>query len=274
VLGDFLGFLVDHRHRRGHRHDFGIELAGQLRCSGALLRLEAIFVLAITADLVALGNDFSGNSNTWTTNNISVTTGRTYDSTTDVPTLTSATAANYAVLNPLVTSSYQTMSEANLKSVSNTTTDSGTAFSTIGSTTGKFYWEVTISAVSASYPVIGASRIIPASGNGQIPGNATTGGFNYYAPLGIVQREGTNIGVGVTTSTTNDVVGFALDIDNLQVLIYKNNTLIYTLTGLTAGTYFPAVGNYSSSGTWINFGQRPLTYTPPSGYVALNTFNL
>jgi len=24
----------------------------------------------------------------------------------------------------------------------------------------------------------------------------------------------------------------------------------------------------------INFGQRPFTYTPPSGFVALNTYNL
>ena len=49
----------------------------------------------------ALGTDFSGNSNTWTVNNISVTTGSTYDSMTDVPTLTSATAANYCTINPL-----------------------------------------------------------------------------------------------------------------------------------------------------------------------------
>jgi len=43
-----------------------------------------------------LGNDFSGNSNNWTTNNISLTAGVTYDSMTDVPTLTSPTAANFA----------------------------------------------------------------------------------------------------------------------------------------------------------------------------------
>jgi hypothetical protein len=48
-----------------------------------------------------LGLDSSPQSNNWTTNNISVTAGTTYDSMTDVPTLTSTTAANYAVLNPL-----------------------------------------------------------------------------------------------------------------------------------------------------------------------------
>jgi hypothetical protein len=54
-----------------------------------------------TTSTSTLGNDFSGNGNTWTVNNISLTAGTTYDSMTDVPTLTSATAANYAVLNPL-----------------------------------------------------------------------------------------------------------------------------------------------------------------------------
>jgi dienelactone hydrolase len=50
---------------------------------------------------VGLGKDFSGNGNYFTTNNISITTGSTYDSMTDVPTLTSATASNFAVVNPL-----------------------------------------------------------------------------------------------------------------------------------------------------------------------------
>ena len=48
-----------------------------------------------------LGKDFSGNGNYWNTNNISITSGSTYDSMTDVPTLTSATQANYPVLNPI-----------------------------------------------------------------------------------------------------------------------------------------------------------------------------
>ena len=57
-----------------------------------------------TTSTATLGNDSSGNSNTWTVNNISLTAGSTYDSMTDSPTVTSASVANYAVLNPLVTS--------------------------------------------------------------------------------------------------------------------------------------------------------------------------
>jgi hypothetical protein len=55
------------------------------------------------ASTTTLGYDFSPQGNNWTTNNISLTAGSTYDSMTDVPTLTSATAANYAVMNPLDT---------------------------------------------------------------------------------------------------------------------------------------------------------------------------
>jgi len=46
---------------------------------------------------------------------------------------------------------------------------------------------------------------------------------------------------------------------------------------LAAGTYFPAVGDGSAGNTFsasYNFGQRPFAYTPPSGFVALNTQNL
>ncbi len=50
---------------------------------------------------LGLGKDFSGNANYFTTNNISVTAGTTYDAMIDSPTLTSATVANYCTLNPL-----------------------------------------------------------------------------------------------------------------------------------------------------------------------------
>ena len=61
------------------------------------------FADASAATAAAIGKDSSGNGNNWTPNNISVTSGVTYDSMTDVPTLTSPTVANYCTLNPLDT---------------------------------------------------------------------------------------------------------------------------------------------------------------------------
>ncbi len=51
-----------------------------------------------------IGKDYSGNGNNWTPNNISVTSGSTYDSMLDVPTLWADGGngrGNYAVVNPL-----------------------------------------------------------------------------------------------------------------------------------------------------------------------------
>jgi hypothetical protein len=47
-----------------------------------------------TSSVAALGTDSSGNSNTWTVNNVSLTAGVTYDAMTDVPTLTDEDTAN------------------------------------------------------------------------------------------------------------------------------------------------------------------------------------
>lgn len=54
-----------------------------------------------TSSVAALGTDSSGNSNTWTVNNVSLTAGTTYDSMKDVPTLTDEDTANFATRNPL-----------------------------------------------------------------------------------------------------------------------------------------------------------------------------
>ena len=88
-----------------------------------------------TSSNVGLGKDFSGNANYWVTNNISITAGVTYDSMTDVPTLTSATAANFAVLNPL-NPSRSTLTNGNL------TASGATDTPTIIPTSGTYYFEI------------------------------------------------------------------------------------------------------------------------------------
>ena len=87
-----------------------------------------------------LGKDFSGNGNYFNTNNISVTTGTTYDSMTDVPTLTNPTTSNYAVMNPVAVSG-GTFADGNLTWTS-TASDQHIALSTIPVTsTGNWYCE-------------------------------------------------------------------------------------------------------------------------------------
>jgi hypothetical protein len=213
----------------------------------------------------ALGTDFSGNSNTWTTNNISITAGATYDSMTDVPTLTSATAANFCTLNPLAKASAQTLSDGNL-----TLADSGSnskVLGTIGVTSGKWYWEI-VPFASVNQMIGIALTTSPIS---QYPGQDANSWSWYQGNGGVKINNSTQ--TAYATFTNNDVIGVALDLSAGTITFYKNNTSQgVAFSSLPAGTYTPTLG-YTGS-MYANFGQRPFTYTPPTGFVSLNTFNL
>ena len=58
LIGNFLGFLVHHRHCRCAGNDLVIKLAGFLCCGGALLRLERILILILAANVITLGDHF------------------------------------------------------------------------------------------------------------------------------------------------------------------------------------------------------------------------
>jgi len=224
------------------------------------------------ATAAALGTDSSGNSNTWTVNNISVAAGTTYDSMTDVPTLTSATAANYCVLNPLdILGGTWTLTDGNLTGSSSSV--NGVRRSTVSVTSGKWYWEVTIGDAN-QYHVVGVSD--------KTCSNWTTGGGFFYAGRssgGALKADytGTTSAYGASF-TTNDVIGVALDMDNGTLVFYKNNTSQGTAfnTNITGKQLFPTMSQSVSGACldYYNFGQRPFSYTPPSGFVALNTYNL
>ena len=221
-----------------------------------------------------LGKDFSGNANYWTTNNISVTAGTTYDAMKDSPTNTSATVANYAVLNPLSNlGTAQTLSEGNLK-LTNTSSTWGSKFSTIGVSSGKWYAEFTV--LSASLNIVGviADADTTITGTDKYLGN-TANSYGYFHSNGNKFNNGTGSAYGASY-TTNDVIGVALDMDNGTLTFYKNGTSQGTAYSSLSGVFYIgcSVSSASSSSFAANFGQRPFSYTPPTGFVALNTYNL
>jgi len=213
-----------------------------------------------------IGKDYSGNGNNWTPNNISVTAGVTYDSMQDVPTLTSATAANYAVLNPLRNA--QTLSNANLTFSS---TGNPASSGSIGVTSGKWYWEVTLT----SGPLF--MGICDSFASMSLQAASSTTSWVYYSANGFKYSAGSGVAYGATYSA-GDVIGVAFDADAGTLVFYKNNTSQGTAySSLTTGPYFPIVSSDQSGTTVtgsINFGQQPFIYTPPTGFVALNTYNL
>ena len=219
-----------------------------------------------TSSNVGLGKDFSGNGNYFTTNNISITAGTTYDSMTDVPTLTSATQANYCVLNPL--DSYATaISNANLKFADG----SGNAYQAYSTMANpniaiyKFYCEIT---VDAGYLV----GIVPETQSAANGSTDRTNLLGYYSNGN--KYNGTSASAYGASFTSGDVIGIA--VGNGQLEFYKNNVSQGVAFSSLTGAYKFAVWAAGSAGIGcsFNFGQQPFSYTPPTGFVALNTFNL
>lgn len=223
-----------------------------------------------TSSVANLGLDSSGNSNTWTVNNVSLTAGTTYDSMIDSPTVSSASVANYAVMNPLALGSTVTMSNGNL-----TMTEVGTyatTTSTIAITSGKWYAEMTA----------GSNTYGGAAGIAKL-GYSPTTRFGFQANTWNYNNDGglyynSTLLATVSSYTTGDVIGVAFDATNLTIAFYKNNVLQTTQftaanSGLAAGQFYFATGHINSTSNW-NFGQQPFTYTPPTGFNSLNTYNL
>ena len=228
---------------------------------------------ASTSTLVA---DSSGNGNNWTPNNISLTAGSTYDSLTDVPTLTSTTVANYAVLNPLQKhDAGYTVALTNGNLSVAITYVSGVNMITVPSTvktptSGKWYWEITVKSTLAG-AASGVGVITPDS----YIESTTPPTDNYlYVQNGNKYTNGTGTAYG-SSYTNGDVIGVALDVGAGTITFYKNNTSQGTaFTGLAATTYYAVVTLNDTGSYAANFGQQPFTYTPPSGFLPLNTFNI
>ena len=224
-----------------------------------------------TSSNVGLGKDFSGNGNYWTTNNISITAGVTYDSMTDVPTLTSATASNFATLNPLRPTGSGGFSNGNLTG----TGETGAIVRGLCSTivlpwTGKWYAEVVFASHPNNWCGVTANDFLAADIN-------TAGQMSvlYYATTGNKWVNGTNSAYGA--SYTTETIGIAFDGAAGTITFYKSNVSqgAITLPSSTVQYVFCQANAAAAAiaANW-NFGQRPFTYTPPTGFVALNTFNI
>jgi hypothetical protein len=226
-----------------------------------------------------LGKDFSGNTNYWTTNNISVTAGTTYDAMTDSPTLTSATVANYAVMNPVgiiktTSASLATFAGANLNVSGGAAWFYAYSSIAIPIGSGKYYAEFTINTSGGSdYIAVGINPVVGSFG---ATAHSSSEGGVWYSNNATKWLGSTNSSYGASY-TANDIIGVAVDSGASTITFYKNNTsqgAISFNSNLTSNTLaLLGVDMYSSSIS-ANFGQRPFSYTPPTGFVRLNTYNL
>jgi hypothetical protein len=241
----------------------------------------------------AIGKDYSGNGNNWTPNIISVTAGTTYDSMLDTPTPFvdgGNGRGNYCTLNPLYKGTSVNPTEGNLKFTMTSGNFhegiTGTIFPTSGKWYAEFLWNTVTAATSATAVCRNnaAMNTTICAFQNTVDTNSPT--YRSYLVNGNKDTNTTSAAYG-NTYTATDIIGVALDLDNNKVWFSKNgtwqasgdpaagtNAAFTDITGSDGWTF--GVSGYGSGGDNCNanFGQRPFTYTPPTGFLALNTQNL
>lgn len=248
-----------------------------------------------TSSNVGLGKDFSGNGNYWVTNNISITAGSTYDSMKDVPTNTNSNTANYPTLNPLSKSSSANVTGGNLNWSSSAYNYQGATSTTALPSSGKWYWETFITTGgTATSDDMGIGVQALSFGTAPKDNNTITDGAVIVSRGDSASRlrvNNTSIQIGTSYSfTTNDIIQVAFDADSGKIWFGKNNSYFDASGGTTgnpgSGTnqvgtliagssYLPVWDGYTNTYVVaVNFGQRPFSYTPPTGFYPLNTYNL
>jgi len=229
------------------------------------------------SSVAALGTDTSGNGNTWTVNNISVTAGAGNDSLFDSPQNGTQTdtgaggevSGNYCTLNSAIDPAYQASNGA-LEFTSPASAWESAFGTMVIPSYGKWYYEVV---APDEYTLAGISDATgPTIANYLITFKAISYVYYFFDGKKYQGPAHTPTAYGAT-GTTGDVMGVAIDMDAGTLTFYKNGTSQGTaFTGLT-GSYIPVVCAYENTQT-VNFGQRAFAHAAPSGYKALCTANL
>jgi len=186
--------------------------------------------------------------------------------------------------------------------------------STLGLTTGKWYWEVKYEAKSNAdnFNLIGIAERPTESSTQFLGGVTAIANYGYYSDNGgVFAKSGSTTSYG-NTYTVGDIIGVALDLDNNKLYFHKNGTYqnsgvptsgstgtgaisIDAVSSLTFGQYFVAAGDYGGGSFNVTnsfnfgngfFGTTAITsagsngngslfeYDVPTGYYAINTKNL
>lgn len=179
----------------------------------------------------------------------------------------------YATWNPLDDGN-MTLSNGNLTAVGSNTF----ARSTISKSSGKWYWEYTITnfLVTTATPTLGVAK---STANNSLYLGWDANGWahvmsyyyfgNPYDPNGIgLTLNNSTYAIYGTPYVTNSVMGVALDMDAGTLTFYLNGVSQGVAYSGLSGNIFAAVGNTSgASPTYTaNFGASAFAHSVPSGY--------
>lgn len=149
---------------------------------------------------------------------------------------------------------------------SNVNGNNGMVRSNIGKSSGKWYWEITITAIDNSSWGIGIAN--SSATLAWYPGQDTNG-WAYWMGVNPDEKLTNDVlsGYGSGNAATGNIVSVLLNMDAGEVSFRLQNTDVgVAFTGLT-GTIYAAVGNNNALFTaTANFGASPFTYTVPAGY--------
>ena len=183
---------------------------------------------------------------------------------------TSGGGHTYATWNPSdKSSSNVVLSNGNLTyTVSPSDMNDEAVRATIGLSTGKFYFEIQITATANHTPEPGFCAL---AFNITSELGGTGNSWAYLGKYSTIYTGGGFTGSGFSDFSLNDVLGFAIDCDAKTCQMYKQGSSFGSLiTGLPT-TIYPSTGSLGGNGgdTMIaNFGATTLAYTPPAGYNA------
>lgn len=158
--------------------------------------------------------------------------------------------------NPLDKSGFITLSNGNLTSIGSYIDPSSNVRATTSTISGKKYWEITCNS-SCNYLSMGvALKTMPIN--------------TYLYPPAITTQYWVELPTYRGAISIGTVFGFALDMENKKLDIYRNGVLTYTKTNIT-GEVIPIIGETDNTGngnTTINFGATSFMYTPPMGFTS------
>ena len=256
-----------------------------------------------SANSSGIGADTSGNDNHWAVTNLAA-----LDVTEDTCT------NNFATFNPLFRSRFDndgTFLEGNCQRDFTDNANRGYGMSTLGVTSGKWYWEIKVIGSDVSRIGIGVGYDGLSAFTDPFYDNNPSLGMHFYSS-GSVSANGSTQSYG-SSSNANDIFMYALDMDNHLIWLGKNGswfnsatvteiqnstatnditTKLSSQTFLNSGEpVFPMVNDLSTTGAsqfQINFGNPPFSissgnndgkygnfeYAVPSGYYALCTKRL
>jgi len=227
-------------------------------------------------DSSSLGNDASGKNNDFTATNL-----------TSIDQSTDTCVENFATLNPLDSGTI-TFSDGNLTATSGS--DYHATKGTIAVNAGKWYFEAKINTPAGGSTV---DQFIGITGD-----NTAISGTTYdnnpsvlYTGSGTIRKDGTTAQSSLTAFVSGQIIGVALNMDDLEIEFYNNGTKQGSTQSISSftGFYIPFYIGANYRGASFNFGSPVhsissgnadangfgnFEYSVPSGYYALNTSNL